>query len=326
MRKNLIFFGAAALVMALASCSKVENVEKGGSSEIAIKALNNLQTKAVIEGTTFPAANEMQIAAQYDNGGVYSTYFGDNSGVTFAKKEAVWAGKANPYFWPLEGSMNFLALSSSTAIPAATFTFDDAAVSGLVIASVETYKGSDAADNQDDLLFSDSATQACAGKNTAAVPMTFNHATAWLFFNVKCSLASTADMPIVINSITVNGVKTAGSLEVTAGTPSTAEWTLSGTAAGKLVPQDDVLEFAAADTQYAIGNGILLPEQAQSSFTIDYTIGDNENMKYTYDFDSSETWEMGKKYTYNISLTLNEITVSPSVNDWGTVADTDVEI
>ena len=67
--------------------------------------------------------------------------------------------------------------------------------------------------------------------------------------------------------------------------------------------------------EYAqLGESLLIPEQEKVNFTISYTVG---GKKFFYTFnDLRGVWEMGKKYIYNLDLTMNEIVITESVADF----------
>ena len=54
-----------------------------------------------------------------------------------------------------------------------------------------------------------------------------------------------------------------------------------------------------------------------TNFVINYsvTVG-NDTHTYDYTYSTNLTWEMGKKYNYNISMGLQEIQINPSVQLW----------
>ena len=68
------------------------------------------------------------------------------------------------------------------------------------------------------------------------------------------------------------------------------------------------------------GNGLLVvPDGYAGSFTINYTLTQSDNTANTYDYTynlPAGTWEMAKKYFYNINITLSEIEVDPIITDW----------
>ena len=73
------------------------------------------------------------------------------------------------------------------------------------------------------------------------------------------------------------------------------------------------------------GNGLMVvPKKYSSAYpsiTINYTIT-MDDVSTTYNFDyvfalsGDFEWEPGKKYTYNITLNLQEIKIAPSVDTW----------
>ena len=72
------------------------------------------------------------------------------------------------------------------------------------------------------------------------------------------------------------------------------------------------IPYAAAYAQ--LGETLLIPEQEKVNFTMKYTLGGNT---YYYTFnDLRGVWEKGKKYIYNIDITLQEIIITETVVDW----------
>lgn len=91
-------------------------------------------------------------------------------------------------------------------------------------------------------------------------------------------------------------------------------------------PQDLGDEPTLGTPYHARNAGMVLPAQDQVPITIEYTIHNgfaangttklNNSMEYTFSPAANATWDAGKKYIYNISITMNEITVAPTVTDW----------
>lgn len=78
--------------------------------------------------------------------------------------------------------------------------------------------------------------------------------------------------------------------------------------------------IAAAATLYQLGETLLIPEQDKQKFTITYQLGDNT---YYYTFnDLKGSWQAGKKYIYNLNMTVNEIVITESVADFDAVSQT----
>lgn len=77
----------------------------------------------------------------------------------------------------------------------------------------------------------------------------------------------------------------------------------------------------AYNANYAqLGETLLIPEQDKVKFTITYEVGGN-TFFYTYN-DLRGMWEKGKKYIYNLDLTLNEIVLTEEVADFDAVSQT----
>lgn len=63
-----------------------------------------------------------------------------------------------------------------------------------------------------------------------------------------------------------------------------------------------------------LGETLMIPEQTKVNFTIKYTL--NDKVMYYKVNDLRGTWEAGKKYIYNLDLTMNEIVITEGVDDW----------
>jgi len=344
--KKFLCFAAAALTL-FAACQKTTVVyDNDEPQEIAVFAVNKAATKAPVEGETFPESYKMQVAAYLAAGdGVTAgrNYF---DGVTFSQGTDSWVGGQ---YWPISAAtLDFLAVapqveSADDAAPAITTVFN---AENHVSVSTTTVKNNETA--QYDVMYAVGRQTKVAGTAPENVGLTFAHAYSWLDFTFRTENTGTGAPEIKINSITVNGVACNGTMTVTVTSKDASDninWatgTLSATSAwpnptpaSLTVPVEDNYEFvltADSDASTAgnqpaeYGKGLLLiPESPMSSFVIDYTITIGQNAQdftYTYTPDSPLTWEAGKKYTYNIVITLSEIMVTPSVTEW---SDTDGE-
>lgn len=63
-----------------------------------------------------------------------------------------------------------------------------------------------------------------------------------------------------------------------------------------------------------LGETLMIPEQPKVNFTLKYTL--NGRVMYYKVNDFRGTWEAGKKYIYNLDLTMNEIVITEGVADW----------
>ena len=185
------------------------------------------------------------------------------------------------------------------------------------------------------------------GQSYHQVGLAFKHALSWI--NFKVASKNPDNYTIKINSIKLNGASYQGTLELNnkayASTtyseeiPQTkhveAAWkNVGGKVDGVVVP--NIKGTAAANaiealtTEYQLfGNGLLVvPDGYAESFTINYTLyqhdkkngdnysaGTNQTYDYTYTLPNG-SWEMAKKYFYNIMISLSEIEIDTKVIPW----------
>lgn len=344
--KKFLCFAAAALTLS-AACQKTTVVyDNDEPQEIAVFAVNKAATKAPVEGATFPESYKMQVAA-YLAAGDGVTEGGRNyfDGVTFSKPEGNATSWVGGQYWPVSAAtLDFLAVapqveSADDATPAITTTFN---AENHVSVSTTTVKNNETA--QYDVMYAVGRQTKDAGTAPENVGLTFAHAYSWLDFTFRTENTGTGAPEIKINSITVNGVACNGTMTVTVTSnnqSSTSDWaegTLVATptwnqntytSTNLTVPVADDYNFvlsadsddtAEGNQPAEYGKGLLLiPESPMTSFVIDYTItiGQNaQNFTYTYTPGSALTWDAGKKYTYEITMTLSEIEVDPIVTEW----------
>ena len=319
--KAKALFAAAAVLLAAASC--METTLTGPDREIAFMPVTDITTKAPIAGTTFPTARTIYLTAHYNAPAAAYTgeYFRD---IPFNRQDGTWKGGTaavpNPKYWPQNGTLDFLAYSVADNLKAAsTVTYG-----GTTVAAGLTFTMGDNRSIQDDILF--------AGRNavytpTAPVQMTFRHAQAQVAFTGLCSVPynATTNTGITVTRITLAQAYYAGKCAVTrSGDAVSFAWSDLASRNTRNVPGITAVNLTA--TAQALGSaGVLLPQQSAVAFTIYYTLHNgfkadgttplDNDLFYTYT-PAAGTWACGNRYVYDISFTLNEITVSPSVTDW----------
>ena len=218
--------------------------------------------------------------------------------------------------------------------------------------------------NQFDLMFaaglqSNSITDGGVG-SYQDVGLAFTHALSWINFTVA---KNDVTAKITVNSIRLSGASYGGTLTLTnanynnsttsATSNVTPAWNPIDTKVDNVyVPggnADEGTTFAdknrsanaaaavvASTTLAAFGNGLLVVpgDYAKDalSFTINYTIDQDGNgnttsdvntFEYTYKLPATK-WVYAKKYTYAITMKLNEIQVAPTVTPW--TSENDVEV
>lgn len=324
--KQLLVFAAAA-TMVFAGCQKSEVVyDKADPQEIDFSVVTNVTTKTAVTGTAFLDDDNMNVAAYLVEGATAAGNF--FKGTPFVKKEdLIWHGDPARY-WPITTStINFLAVTEvGGGVDNTTVEFDAtnyASKATVTLADNNVW-------NQNDVMFAAGTGTHTEGGAYNAVPMVFKHALAWVNFTVA---TNEHNATLKVNSITLNNAAYNGTLTLTNAQYSTttanttdavaATWATPTPVDAMMVPNADGNGAAAAVTlttgAQTFGNGLLvIPDGGAESFTINYTLTQEDGTALTYDYthEFTPTWEMAKKYTYNVVINLTEIEVTPSVTKW----------
>lgn len=262
-----------------------------------------------------------------------------------------WKTNATRY-WPFTGTLDMLAYSTTMAKTthyAATWNttnFTDqvriamAADEKNAEGKVTNYAG-------DDLV---------VGRTPAATKtnqgMIFQHTKAWIAWTVTSSEQAQVDLPnkinkgITIRKICLNKAKYSGTVTVAKDNNAPAVPTIAWSDLASQVDTMVVPNFTATlldgvvdpntklQTPIAIGDGLLIPDQnyvsgtTEISFTIHYTIHNGmdeagtgaNDIEMIYVYEPAKTaavdWVHGNKYIYAIQMTLDAITVQPTVALW----------
>lgn len=305
--KKLFVFTASAM-MVFASCTDNEIVYQNETpQEIGLFSVANKMTRAAIEGSEFTHAN-MVVSAYLAacEGANPASYFGKTKFTKDNEAAYFTAGK----YWPIQNStLNFLAVAPEVE-SAVTTEFNDG-VATVTIANNET--------NQYDVMYAVGQGEKSGNIAPTKVDMEFQHALAWVNFTFSASSSG-----IKINSVTVNDAKYNSTLNVTStnyttiGTQAvTANWDNTTAAANVQVPEQQAVTLTKDAAAITWGKGLLVVPCTATNFVINYsvTVG-NDTHTYDYTYSTNLTWEMGKKYNYNISMGLQEIQINPTVTDW----------
>lgn len=277
-----------------------------------------MSTKSAITSGVFPTTRDMYVAAYHQGSSqnhFTSTRFSYSSGAWVADKS-----------WPLSGKLDFLAYSPG-ALTVSSIVWGSSDVTSSV-----QFAMPDNSSTQEDILIGCAASKS----STDEVVIDFKHPQAYITFTGKASESynATTNRGITINSITLKSAKYSGTvLANRSGSSLSFFWSSLGAAKTLAVPglSSTNLTTSAA----TLGSGILLPEQTEVGFVISYTLHNgkdssgnaiNTTMSYDYTPSSTTTWEAGKKYTYGINITLQGITITPSVALWTTGANKEVTL
>ena len=293
----------------VSACSKSEVDKPVGSISFAPVAAK--ATKAIIAGTTYPV-DESFVVSAYRSAG--EAYFEDLT-AAYSSSMSLWE-TTDAQFWPLGGSLDFIAYSPASA--------------GLTIASggvsAEDYTITTAAQMTTDLCYASASVADCAN-HPDSVPLTFSHALSQVVFRVKAAgYYSTASSTVTLSmtSLALNGIYSVGDLNQ--GTwenlGSEHNYTLSGTPTeltynGSNQPETvDVCAYLFLPQELgpnaAISVGYNIVQRVSGT---DYTL---ENTPVTIPLGSSLTqWEPGKKYIYTLNIGMNNvITFTASTVGW----------
>ena len=345
MKKTLFVVAVAAIAMTACTNEKNEYVGDDSPKEIAFKPLSQKPTRAAVQGTTFP--NQSMEVVAYQSAPTTGNYF---SKTTFSQDGTTGKWKGSKY-WPLSAAtLNFFAISGS-GVNAADITIDNALASASVDYRASGAQGSYTSATQSDIMWSfarGSVTQTANSNNLVFndVSMTFQHALALINFQIKGSTG------ITVTSITLDNAHYTGSLAIAnsgaglltpSGDVNTAlTWTADAVVDHVTVPH--ISNHALTNSFYPDGTTdgqkdwaalMIIPGASYGfdSFTINYTYNNNS---YSYTYAPTRNGSTGAiettlvtadtKYTYQITMTLNEIIIAPTVDNWTTPAATSVAI
>ena len=331
MKKFLIIASAVAVA---AGCAKVTTVDTDGPKEIAFEAYNYAATKAPINGTSLSnSGHKIQVHAIHVNG-TNSEYF-TSQGVSFSENAQTWYGDPAQY-WPAEGTLTFNAISPVVDNLTGTnsgsyFKYADGAVTSI------NAKLTDNSTVQADILVAKTVTgQNKTNNGTSGVSMTFHHALAQIVITAKVNEGAPKTQ---INSITLNNTCQDATLAASTldNTPSFVWTDPTYTSTGIPLSGTGLLDKDLTSTEVKATGVLVVPvtEQVSAKYTItvNYDLGSNEGLTYTTnllsdDSDKISSWEAGKKYVYNLTISATEIKITPIVTDWteGTNSSDDITV
>ncbi len=190
------------------------------------------------------------------------------------------------------------------------------------------------------------------------ITIQFKHALSSIVFTAKTDDGAYGNDKISITNITVNNVYGKGDFAqnyYVGGTTGTAAWTVKGGLENYTVYDGTGVELTATEApingtvDIAAGKSrsdlILMPQNLAAAdraagspdatvditYKITYANGETTSEKVTFklavkdndsdtDGDPQYVWEMGKRYTYHITIGLNKIYFNPTVDVWTPVA------
>lgn len=368
------FILAAAALVAIAACSKNEadTAAYEQSRVINFNTVANKATKAPISGTVYsynlPSfgvfASYLEKNKTWAANKASATRYMDDVEVSFNDAKEIWA-PASTYYWPLEGSLSFIAYSPKDAATAAfaeatgTLTLSAFTVNTTVADQVDLLYSSVNADRtMNESYYVDSANSKNSenADGDKGVNIKFKHALAQVIFKAKTADdVFDAGMSFKIDTLFVNAASTADNMTVV--NPADADaaatittWTNPKTNADFVVRSDDfpnatvatgAANFLGKTLSDPIGDALLMiPVTAfagtDPTVTVKYTLyrlsdalpmGSKEVTIHFDDIDDTVAdWQAGKKYVYNLTIDLQKIYFNPSITDWVDGGSQDVDV
>ncbi len=346
-----LFFIAAIASVALASCVK---------NEVAPSALQQDEISFVAPVVGLQTKVFGEINAQYNTGESFDVWCVHNtaditvwggtayfSNVTATYDAGLGGWTLSPkYYWPATGKLSFVALS-----PSLTNNTSYNQTNGFQITSAWS-QGADQ-DEIVDLMYSEPTFNCAKAEyvNTIngndddddsgnykynGVDINFKHALSYILFNVQTTADYSATTKFRLNTITLSGIYTTGTFNQKAADPWTED-TAGATGTYVAYTNTPGLEFgnsAVHAPAAATKEIILLPQEliaGQQKITVNYQISTDGGTTYINQVQEVDlknatvaAWEMGKKYTYNLSIGMTEIIFDPAVTYWTEEAGGDI--
>lgn len=351
MKKLIVLFSAVA---ALAACSKNEVVPAVSGENVEISYKVAPRTKAEPQTTqAFGTENVFASWAYYLPAGkswnanhtdteakIYIGKEGEE-GATISYGNNVWKDQKASYYWPKEGNLTFFAYSlnsNSLTDPSGTDTHftclnHDSQYGIFGSLNLDTHPNTD-------FLVADIAKDKTANQNVYnfnGVPTLFKHKLSRVKFAVK----KKSDYPgatITLNSITfknlVNGMTYTQYQKDAAKGIYTPDYLFPGTKRTDQKYTETAFEVSSSKAFDPVPDKnevryIYIPQDFKgvtetdkiATIEVKYTVTFKDGISETYTktlnvkniFDS---WEIGKRYTFNLIFSLDEIKWAPAVGDW----------
>lgn len=342
MKKLIVLLSAVA---ALAACSKNEVVPAVSGENVEISYKVAPRTKA--DPQTFDTHNVFASWAYYLPSGKWDEnrtnakiYIGKEGeeGATISYGNNVWKDQDNSYYWPKEGNLTFFAYSLNSKSLTNKFGND----THFTCLNHESQYGIFGSLNLDihpntDFLVADIASDKTANENVYdfnGVPTLFKHKLSRVKFAVK-KKSDYQGATITLNSITFKNLvnvmtysqfwKDANNdiiqdyIATEGASRSNQEYTktdfeVSSTA---FVPVPNEVRYIYIPQDF---KGVTEPDKI-ATIEVKYTVTFKDGISETYTKtlnvkDIFDRWEIGKRYTFNLIFSLDEINWAPAVGDW----------
>ena len=307
--RTLIKFNSILVLAALLHTACTEDLSSGMTESPITFTIdrNSFEGSGITRGAQVGSISNFGVSASVYDKDAVGGYTSAGCGSYFYNQSATNGTPMN-YYWPTAnykmsfyayypyGSSDFILQSSanSNGSPTYSYTVPEAIASQIDVMTVQ----------RTDML--------CGPQ--AAVSLSFAHRCT----DIRFTAHNQQNDVLTVKSVSVYGVKYSGTL-------TGSSWTLTGSPNSSsshpftLSMTTNVASEATVDLTGASNHFLMLPQTiaAGTDLFVIKTIEDSEERTYTYTLPSITTWEMGKTYTYALTLGNGSLTISSvSVVDW----------
>lgn len=352
MKKLIVLLSAVA---ALAACSKNETVPAVSGENVEISYKVAPRTKA--DPQAFDTKNKFASWAYYlPSGKSWSAnhteakiYIGkeEGEGATISYGNSVWKDQETSYYWPKEGKLTFFAYSlnrNTLTLPEGTYGhfYCESHEDAYGIIGMLDWGKNDITSNID-FLVADIASDKTANETSYyivnGVPTLFKHRFSRVKFAVK-KKADYANTIITLNSIKFNHLTNGMNYSQFNKNTESGKYTEFINPGGNY----SGMEYTKTDFKVESSKGFVsIPEANEvcyigipqnfetvnttATIEVKYTVTFKDGISEAYTKtlnvkDIFNSWEMGKRYTFNLIFSLDEIKWAPAVGDWEDVENT----
>ena len=348
-------------ICAAAMVGCTNNDETPEQQELNFSPLSYKSTRAIISGTTYGtddptfgvfAYHSAATTNDWNTNGASAPLYIDNATISYNSDGKIWKSATTAY-WPLSGSLTFIAYSPKTVNATCATATKVLTVTDFEVAKTDYIATGNHANTQADLLYSlpSAATGLTANTTTytgvtggaQGVGIVFRHALSQVLVNVKVAgTYANTEFKVISIKLTGMGDKATFTLtptfgETEAAYAEAAAWGATSTSIEQVVfpigtstDPSEVLNTTGAQ----IGTNILVMPQTLVASTIE---NPRQQLEIEYQMTKTDVdpvvttsttktvdlytstftkFEINKKVTLNVSLSATEIQYAPSVTEW----------
>lgn len=339
MKKMRYILGLGVMLLSALSCTKESGPEAGSDELIAVGA-QVAETKAIIEGETFPDKSVITVydwfaeANKYHMNGVYAQYTGNATWTYVELKNSLWANSSAQYHWE-EGTHKFfgwLQWDGSMYVDDKYLTPEEFFGNGFSFDNQKLSIGSKTMNQntaQYDFVYSDIKTvEYSKGNNPGRVDLKMSHL--FTAFSVAAQNMS-ASNKITVQSISIEGLNTTNTATIDFSGNATSVTYGAGSNDDAAVPDytfnpqmllgTNLFDMssktdASQSREYFLTWPMSAEKAATVRLTVNYKVNNEANIITKTVNLNAKAWEAGKKNNLNLVFKDKEIVLECIVMDW----------